>query len=81
MYFFIKEITYKNNERMFHTMKKKDTEQKVKLPCGEFCGHNCADGCIYWNPYDRDQHGRQWCNHYSTYYYPRDRQGCLYYQD
>lgn len=81
MYFFIKEITYKNNERMVHTMKKKETEQKVKLPCGKFCGHNCANGCIYWNPYDRDQHGRQWCNHYSTYYYPRDRQGCLYYQD
>ena len=61
----------------------KKNEQKIeeiKLPCGEFCS-NCADDCIYWNPYDRDSNGRQWCNWYNTYYYPRERQGCLSYKD
>lgn len=62
-------------------IKKQNNEvKKVKLPDGTFCGHNCADGCIYWSPYDRDQHGRQWCSWYSTYYYPRERQGCLSYK-
>lgn len=51
-------------------------DQQIKLPCGEFCS-NCGDGCIYWNPYDRDANGRQWCSWYDTYYYPRERQGCL----
>ena len=46
-----------------------------------FCGHNCSDGCIYWNPYDRDSNGRQYCSHYDAYYYPRERQGCLSYED
>lgn len=58
----------------------KKMAQEVKLPCGAFCGHNCADGCIYWNPHDRDFNGRQWCNWYNTYYYPRERQGCLSYK-
>jgi hypothetical protein len=34
-----------------------ETTQTVQLPEGCFCGHNCADGCIYWNPYDRDSNG------------------------
>lgn len=58
----------------------KKNEQKVeqiKLPCGEFCGHNCADGCIYWEPYKRDSNGRQYCNWYGVHYYPSERQGCL----
>lgn len=50
--------------------------EEIKLPCGEFCS-NCGDGCIYWNPNDRDFNGRQWCSWYSSYYYPRERQGCL----
>lgn len=54
--------------------------EKVSIPCGAFCGHNCADGCIYWSPYDRDSNGRQRCNWYNTYYYPRERQGCLSYK-
>ena len=41
-----------------------ETTQTVQLPEGCFCGHNCADGCIYWNPYDRDSNGRQYCSHY-----------------
>ena len=49
----------------------------VKIPEGKFCGYNCADGCIYWNPYDKDSNGRQYCSHYGSYYYPRERQGCL----
>ena len=60
-------------------MKKRNTRtsRPVAIPSGSFCGHNCADGCIYWNPYDRDDYGRQYCSHYGTYYNPRDRQGCL----
>lgn len=53
----------------------------VRLPCGSLCGHNCADGCIYWCPRDRDANGRQYCSHYDTYYYPRERQGCLSFDD
>ena len=59
----------------------KTLTEEIRIPCGAFCGHNCADGCIYWNPYDRDSNGRQWCSHYDTYYYPRERQGCLSYQE
>ncbi len=60
----------------------KQTEKKVcQLPDGKFCGHNCADGCRYWDPYKKDSNGRQYCNWYSTYYYPRERQGCLSYKD
>lgn len=37
-------------------------EKKIcKLPDGKLCGHNCADGCIYWDPYKRDSNGRQYC--------------------
>ena len=53
----------------------KNNITSVKIPAGAFCGHNCSDGCIYWNPYDRDSNGRQYCSHYDTYYYPRERQG------
>ena len=58
-----------------------ETTQTVQLPEGCFCGHNCADGCIYWNPYDRDSNGRQYCSHYRTHYYPSERQGCLSYEE
>ena len=46
----------------------KNNITSVKIPAGAFCGHNCSDGCIYWNPYDRDSNGRQYCSHYDTYY-------------
>lgn len=39
----------------------KNNITSVKIPAGAFCGHNCSDGCIYWNPYDRDSNGRQYC--------------------
>lgn len=58
-------------------MKKSERVYQMIIPEGKFCGHNCADGCIYWNPYDRDNNGRQYCSHYDRYYYPRERQGCL----
>ena len=29
----------------------KNNITSVKIPAGAFCGHNCSDGCIYWNPY------------------------------
>lgn len=48
----------------------------IKLPEGKFSA-NCADGCIYWNPNDRDSNGRQYCSWYSSYYYVRERGGCL----
>lgn len=53
---------------------------QVKLPCGKLCGHNCADGCAYWNPGKKDSNGRQYCNWYGHYYYPHERQGCLSYK-
>ena len=28
-----------------------------------------------------DSNGRQYCSHYDTYYYPRERQGCLSYDE
>lgn len=58
-------------------MKEKETEKKkVELPCGTFCGNNCADGCIYWSPNDRDSKGRQYCSYYKHYYFPKDKQAC-----
>ena len=35
---------------------------------------------FYMNPYDKDSNGRQYCSHYGSYYYPRERQGCLSYK-
>ncbi len=56
--------------------------EKIEIPENvKFCGHNCADGCIYWVPQKRDEHGRQYCSHYRSHYYPSDRQGCLSYKD
>lgn len=60
-------------------------EKKVKaveLPCGKLCGYNCADkgGCAYWDPFKKDNNGRQYCRHYGSYYYPHERQGCLSYR-
>lgn len=76
---------HNNNNKKEKTAMKKTEEQKqiekVEIPCGKFCGHNCADGCIYCNPYDRDSNGRQYCSHYRSYYYPRERQGCLSFKD
>ena len=54
--------------------------KEIKLPCGKFCGHNCADGCAYWYPTNKDSNGRQYCSWYDTYYYPHERQGCLSYK-
>lgn len=47
------------------------------IPCGSFCGSDNCTECIYWDPNDRDSNGRQWCNWYDTYYFPRERNGCL----
>lgn len=58
-------------------MNKDKQMKKIIMPKGSFCGHNCADGCIYWSPNDRDHNGRQYCSWYKSYYYPRERQGCL----
>ena len=63
---------------------KKNEEKRteaVVLPEGCFCGKNCADGCFYWCPQNRDSNGRQYCSHYRTYYYPKERQGCLSFKD
>ena len=58
-------------------------ELKIILPEGQFCSHNCTDGkgCIYWEPHKKDGHDRQYCNHYRSYYYPSDREGCLSYKE
>ena len=62
------------------SVKNQENCSEIRIPDGKLCGHNCSDGCIYWNPYDRDSNGRQWCSYYSSYYYPRERQGCLSYK-
>ena len=57
---------------------KSEKHNRIHLPeAGTFCGKNCAQGCIYWNPYKKDGNGRQYCNYYGHYYYPSERQGCL----
>lgn len=56
-------------------------EVRISIPLMPLCGHNCSDGCIYWNPYDKDSNGRQYFSHYGSYYYPGERQGCLSYQE
>lgn len=64
-------------------MNEKNEKTEVKIPTGCFCGYNCTDrgGCRYWEPYNKDSNGRQWCNHYGTYYYPSERQGCLSFEE
>ena len=57
-------------------MKKTTKKVQIKIPQGHFC-ENCADDCRYWNPRDKDSNGRQYCAHYDSYYYPRERNGCL----
>lgn len=54
-------------------------EKKIIITECKFCSGNCASPqeCIYWNPCDRDSNGRQYCSWYNTYYYPRERGGCL----
>jgi hypothetical protein len=59
---------------MEKTLKKVET---ISIPEGKFCGHNCADDCIYWEPTKRDGNKRQYCRWYDAYYYPHERQGCL----
>ena len=59
---------------------KKIKTECIKLPEGKFCGHNCSDGCRYWEPGRKDSNGRQYCRHYDSYYYPSERQGCLSYE-
>lgn len=50
----------------------------VILPECKMCGHNCADGCIYWQPYDRlSSDGRQFCSSFGRYFYPYERNGCF----
>lgn len=58
-------------------MKESKENNRVILPKEQLCGNNCADGCIYWSPHDRDSNGRQYCSWYESYYYPKERQGCL----
>lgn len=60
---------------------KEEKNSKIIIPQGTFCGHNCTDGCIYWNPYKRDNSGRQYCERFGHYYYPHERQGCLRFND
>lgn len=55
-------------------MENKKTQ--VRLPEGRLC-EKCSDGCRYWDSSDKDSNGRQYCGYYRTYYYPRERSGCL----
>ena len=54
---------------------KKETKT-IKVPCGKLCS-NCADGCIYWEPYNKNSSGRQYCSSLNSYYYPSERNGCF----
>ncbi|MCI8628913.1 MAG: hypothetical protein HFE57_05325 [Firmicutes bacterium] len=53
---------------------------KIVIPQGCFCGGNCAD-CVYYEPRNTDSHGRGYCNHYGSHYYPSERNGCFYYKE
>lgn len=55
----------------------KEGKCEIVIPQGVFCGHNCTDGCIYWNPNKRDKNGKSYCEHRGHYYYPHERQGCF----
>lgn len=57
-----------------------DSKSIAKLPEGYFCGGNCAD-CVYYEPRNKDSNGRGYCNYYSTYYYPSERNGCFNYKE
>lgn len=35
-------------------MKQGESVYPMIIPKGKFCGHNCADGCIYWKLRARD---------------------------
>lgn len=63
-----------NNER------KKVCPVEFELPKGIFSSGNCV-GCRYWHPGKKDSNGRDYCSYYDTYYYPRERGGCLSRQD
>jgi hypothetical protein len=54
---------------------------EVRLPVGILCGNNCADGCRYYEPRNRDSESRGYCNRYGTHYYPSERNGCFSYAD
>ena len=62
-------------------MKKATEKTQIKIPKGFFC-ERCDDkgGCAYWRPEKKDSNGRQYCSWYDSYYYPRERQGCLSYK-
>ena len=64
-------------------MTENTNNEKFVLPEGKMCGYNCTDkgGCRYWKPHKKDSNGRQYCNHYGSYYYPSERQGCLSFED
>ena len=56
-----------------------DKTEKLIIPVicdGLMCAKNCSDGCLYWEPHNRDSNDRQYCNYYGTYYYPSERNGC-----
>ena len=61
-------------------VKQESKKIQLKIPQGKFCGNNCADDCIYWNPYKKDSNGRQYCNKLGSYYYPSERQGCFHFK-
>ncbi len=54
--------------------------ENIQIPEGKFCGHNCADGCVYWHPENKNSVGRDYCSYYDNYNYPHERQGCLSYK-
>lgn len=57
----------------------KNEKSKIRIPEGNFCSDNCAD-CVYWESSNQDSNGRGLCNHYGSYYYPSERQGCGWYK-
>ncbi len=60
----------------------KNNITSVKNSCGcLFADTTVLTDVSIGTPYDRDSNGRQYCSHYDAYYYPRERQGCLSYED
>lgn len=60
--------------------KKNECPEYFHIPLGTFSSGNCV-GCRYWNPNKKDSNGRDYCSYYDTYYYPRERGGCLSRED
>lgn len=60
---------------VIHTLKVNNIACKIRIPKGHFCGHSCIE-CVYWNPNDKDEKGRQYCLFWGAYVQSTKMYGC-----